>query len=144
MVGSLLTRIRAAVYEGDRRVDLEDAPVPEVGTHDVLLEASHCGVCDAEIHFVLDGRTVPDRIHGHGYSGTVVAQAFANYMRVRDNELLCVPDGVSLRHATVTEPLTVALHGLTRAGVDAGERGIVAEPFDVALECSGHAAAMDG
>ena len=130
--------------------------------------------------------------------------AFADYMRVDERELLRLPDGLSLRDAALTEPLAVALHGITRAGVQAGERvlvtgggpigalsrrraactagitdvvvsepsavrralvraarvprwssprpaahtarhraTIVDEPFDVALECSGHAVAME-
>lgn len=250
MGDTLPASMRAAVYKGDRRVDVEDHPVPEVGPHDVLLEVSHCGVCGSDIHFVLEGWSAPNRIHGHEYSGTVVAigaevtgwnigdevvggpsarcgecefcragrpslcagrgavgeggdwqGAFADYMRVRDDELLRLPDGLSLRHAALTEPLAVALHGLTLAGVRPGERvlvtgggpigalsiavlvhrgitdivlsepsavrralgerlgaraitpeelrtprspsDVVAEPFHVALECSGHAVAME-
>jgi (R,R)-butanediol dehydrogenase/meso-butanediol dehydrogenase/diacetyl reductase len=127
--------------------------------------------------------------------------AFADYIRVPAAELLRVPEGLSLRHAALTEPLAVALHGISRAQVQPGERvlvtgggpigsltiaalramgvtdivlsepaavrrelgerlgaravtpddlvsprspnELVAEPFDVALECSGHAAAME-
>lgn len=127
--------------------------------------------------------------------------AFAQYTRVTEGGLLRVPDGVSLREAALAEPLAVALHGLTRGDVAAGQRvlvtgagpigalsiaaaraagvddvvvsephprrralaerlgatavapeeletppypgDVVAEPFDVALECSGHAVAME-
>jgi threonine dehydrogenase-like Zn-dependent dehydrogenase len=127
--------------------------------------------------------------------------AFAEYTLVDERSLLCLPDGVTLRHAALAEPLAVALHGLTRGGVRAGQRllitgagpigtlsvaaarargvtdivvsephpvrralaerlgastvnsedlvapptpgDVVAEPFDVALECSGHKAAME-
>ena len=127
--------------------------------------------------------------------------AFADFIKVPANELLRIPDGVSMRHAALAEPLAVALHGITRANVQPGERVLVTgggpigtlsiaalvqrgitdivlsepaevrrelgtklgarsiepeelvtprspnqlvdEPFDVALECSGHAAAME-
>jgi threonine dehydrogenase-like Zn-dependent dehydrogenase len=128
--------------------------------------------------------------------------AFARYKRVRADQMLRVPDGLSLKHAALTEPLAVALHGITRAGgarpgtrwlvtgggpigylsvaalraagVDdvvvsephekrrllcerLGARAVhpddlpqpamphdmVDEPFDAALECSGHREAME-
>src|SRR4051812_10776672 len=42
--------------------------------------------------------------------------AFAGYKTVRASEALRVPEGLSLKHAALTEPLAVALHGITRAG----------------------------
>jgi threonine dehydrogenase-like Zn-dependent dehydrogenase len=42
--------------------------------------------------------------------------AFARYKIVRAAEALRVPEGLSLKHAALTEPLAVALHGITRAG----------------------------
>jgi threonine dehydrogenase-like Zn-dependent dehydrogenase len=127
--------------------------------------------------------------------------AFADYMRVPQGELLRLPDGVTLREAALTEPLSVALHGISQAKVQPGERvlitgggpigalsaaalihrgitdvvvsepspvrrdlcerlgatvvepdalrtppspsSVVDEPFQVALECSGHAVAME-
>jgi threonine dehydrogenase-like Zn-dependent dehydrogenase len=250
MVGTVPGTMRAAVYKGDRRVEVEEYPVPDLGPEDVLLEVSHCGVCGSDIHFVLEGWGRPNSVGGHEYTGTVAAVgaavtdwkvgdsvvggptvrcgecqfclagrpslcsgrsnvgeggdfqgAFADYMKVKANELLRLPDGLSLRHAALTEPLAVALHGISQANVQPGERVLVtgggpigtlsiaalrelgvddivlsepapvrrelgeqlgarsitpddlvtprspneiaAEPFDVALECSGHAAAME-
>lgn len=51
--------------------------------------------------------------------------AFARYKRQHEDELLRVPEGLSLRAAALTEPLAVALHGITRAGVAPGERVLV-------------------
>jgi len=42
--------------------------------------------------------------------------AFAGYKTVRAAEALRVPEGLSLKHAALTEPLAVALHGITQAG----------------------------
>lgn len=166
--------MRAAVYKGDRRVEVEDRPVPELGPHDVLLEVSHCGICGSDIHHFLQGWGAPNAIGGHEFSGVVVATgddvtdwrpgdevvggpsprcgecefclagrpslcsgrkpvgegggfqgAFADYVKVLDAELLRVPDNVSLRHAALTEPLAVALHGITRSGVKPGQRALV-------------------
>ena len=243
-------RMRAAVYKGNQTITVEDYPTPTVGPHDVLLEISHCGVCGSDIHFVLEGWSAPNRVHGHEFRGTVVAVgdavttwtvgdavvggpsvrcgeceycragrpnlctgrsavgaggewqgAFADYMRVPEAELLRLPAGLTLREAALTEPLAVALHGLTRAAAQPGERVLITgggpigalsaaalihrgvtdvvvsepspvrrelcarlgatvvepdslvapampdaitdEPFHVALECSGHAVAME-
>ncbi len=51
--------------------------------------------------------------------------AFADYTRVDERELLRVPDGLSLRQAALTEPLAVALHGITNSGVRPGQRALV-------------------
>lgn len=136
-----------------------------------------------------------------GMDDTEWQGAFARYTTVSVDALLRVPEGLSLRHAALAEPLAVSLHGITRAGgFDAGRRwlvtgggpigylavaalrahgiddvvvsepherrralcaalgartvdpselvtpgmphDIVDEPFDVALECSGHKEAM--
>src|SRR5258708_18078719 len=52
--------------------------------------------------------------------------AFAGYKTVRAAEALRVPDGLSLKHAALTEPLAVALHGITRArGLRPATRSLV-------------------
>jgi (R,R)-butanediol dehydrogenase / meso-butanediol dehydrogenase / diacetyl reductase len=51
--------------------------------------------------------------------------AFATYTRTREDELLAVPDGLASRAAALTEPLTVALHGITQSGVVPGQRALV-------------------
>lgn len=65
--------MRAAVYVGDRRVEVQDRPVPEVGLHDVLLEVSHCGICGSDLHFVIEGWGRVGAIEGHEYTGRVAA-----------------------------------------------------------------------
>jgi 2-desacetyl-2-hydroxyethyl bacteriochlorophyllide A dehydrogenase len=51
--------------------------------------------------------------------------AFAEYVRVDESQLVRVPAAVSLREAALTEPLAVALHGITLSGVGPGERVLV-------------------
>jgi threonine dehydrogenase-like Zn-dependent dehydrogenase len=51
--------------------------------------------------------------------------AFATYTRAGADELLAVPDGLEPRAAALTEPLAVALHGITLSGVEAGQRAMV-------------------
>jgi (R,R)-butanediol dehydrogenase/meso-butanediol dehydrogenase/diacetyl reductase len=42
--------------------------------------------------------------------------AFARYKTITAAEALRVPEGLSLKHAALTEPLAVALHGITQGG----------------------------
>ena len=156
-----------------------------------------CGTCE----YCLAGR--PSLCNGRSSAGVDVHPdgAFAEYVVSSERGILRIPDGLSLRHAALAEPLAVALHGLTRGSVTAGQRVlitgggpigalsvaaarargvdeiVVSEPhprrralvealgavaiepeelvtppspndvvndaFDVALECSGHPAAME-
>jgi threonine dehydrogenase-like Zn-dependent dehydrogenase len=156
-----------------------------------------CGRCE----YCLAGRPQLCTQRSATGEGVHTDGAFAEYVRAREGAILPIPDGVSMRAAALAEPLAVALHGLTRGGVRAGQRllvtgagpigslsvaaarargvtdivvsephprrralaerlgavavepeslvapsspnAIVDEPFDVALECSGHPAAME-
>jgi (R,R)-butanediol dehydrogenase/meso-butanediol dehydrogenase/diacetyl reductase len=63
----------ACVYREKGRIELEQRPLPEFGSEDVLLRVSHCGVCGTDLHLVMEGWGRPDSIGGHEYSGEVVA-----------------------------------------------------------------------
>ena len=173
-------------------LELEERPVPELASHDVLLEVSHCGVCGTDLHLVLEGMGTPGSIGGHEYSGRIAAVgsavrgwqvgdlvvgggaggcgqcayceagrpslcsgrsgydpgfqgAFAEYKKVRDDELLRVPDGLSLREAALAEPLAVALHALTIGRAAAGQRVLVtgAGPLGLLVIAALRAAGID-
>ena len=51
--------------------------------------------------------------------------AFAEYKSVPADQLLRVPDSLSLREAALAEPLAVALHGITQSGIAPGRRALV-------------------
>ena len=51
--------------------------------------------------------------------------AFAEYVRVDARQLLRLPDSLSLRHAALTEPLAVALHGITLSRIEDAGRALV-------------------
>ncbi len=177
-VGDAVTTWRA----GDEVVG---GPTPRCGTCEYC-RAGRSSLCNARAKFG----------DGNEWQG-----AFAEYVRVPEAGLLPVPERLSLREAALAEPLAVALHGLTRGEVEAGQRllvtgagpigalsvaaahargvtdivvsephparralaarlgataiapdelvtpsypgDVVDHPFDVALECSGHAVAME-
>lgn len=54
-------------------------------------------------------------------TGPVATPGFADSIVVPASTAVVVPDGVSARHAAVTEPLSVALHGVRRSGLTAGD-----------------------
>jgi 2-desacetyl-2-hydroxyethyl bacteriochlorophyllide A dehydrogenase len=85
----------------------------QVGEEVVGGPTPRCGTCE----YCLAGR--PSLCSGRGKVGAGEKEwqgAFARYKSVRADELLRVPDGLSLRHAALVEPMAVALHGITRAG----------------------------
>lgn len=55
-----------------------------------------------------------------GYQG-----AFARYSLAHEDEVLALPDGLTLRQAALAEPLAVALHGITQAHIEPDHRVIV-------------------
>jgi 2-desacetyl-2-hydroxyethyl bacteriochlorophyllide A dehydrogenase len=61
----------AAVYRGDRRIDVEQLPVPVPGPGDVVVEVSHCGICGSDLHVFVDGWGAPGTTGGHEWSGVV-------------------------------------------------------------------------
>ncbi len=65
--------MRAAVYRRRGLLDIDEIPVPEPGSDDVLVAVHHCGVCGTDLHAVLDGWGIPDSVGGHEYTGRVVA-----------------------------------------------------------------------
>jgi 2-desacetyl-2-hydroxyethyl bacteriochlorophyllide A dehydrogenase len=140
----------------------------------VLVEVSHCGVCGSDLHFVVEGWSAPGRVHGHEWSGRVVAVgadvtdwsvgervvggptpcgtcrfcaadrpslcreagiqgdsdyestgAYAQFHKTAARRLHRIPESLSQRAAALTEPLAVALHGITRAKVSPGDRVLV-------------------
>jgi 2-desacetyl-2-hydroxyethyl bacteriochlorophyllide A dehydrogenase len=80
-----------------------------------------CGTCD----YCREGR--PSLCTGRNTPGMTVHRdgAFAEFVRTHEDGLLRIPDGVDMRAAALAEPLAVALHGLTRGGVDSGQRVLI-------------------
>jgi threonine 3-dehydrogenase len=60
--------MRAARFEGDRRVELEEVPVPEPGPGQVLVRVHSCALCGSDRPAWLHGSSTTP---GHEVSGTV-------------------------------------------------------------------------
>ncbi|MDP9333092.1 MAG: alcohol dehydrogenase catalytic domain-containing protein [Actinomycetota bacterium] len=109
---------RAGVIEGHEYSGTVAALGPDVagwavGERAIGGPSPRCGRCE----YCLAHRTslCVERGGVGGDDGTWQG-AFARYKTVRAAEALRVPEGLSLKHAALTEPLAVALHGITRAG----------------------------
>jgi 2-desacetyl-2-hydroxyethyl bacteriochlorophyllide A dehydrogenase len=91
------------------------------GTPVAVLPAVHCGTCDR----CLAGaeQQCPHMfgaMHGFSLDGGLADEAW-----VQPSCAVPLPDGLSVDHANLVEPLAVALHGVNRAGVLDGMRVLV-------------------
>ena len=171
----------AAVYTGSATIVVEEVPVPDVDSGQVLVEVSHCGICGTDLHLVLENRARPGSILGHEWAGTVAVAgpgaepwqpgdpvvaapepacgtcracrrgrpssclrreppdylsfrgAFARYVVVDSHRLARLPLGLSTRTAALTEPTAVALHGITLAALEEGDRILVSGAGPIGL-----------
>lgn len=74
----MVTKAKAAVLVGPRRVEIEEFPLPETGEEDALLRIEACGVCGADVPpYLGEGlsegplRLLPPLILGHEIAGRV-------------------------------------------------------------------------
>jgi L-iditol 2-dehydrogenase len=65
--------MRAGVYRGQGRVEVESVPIPEIGEGEVLFRVGACGICGTDIKKIHHGFLAPPQILGHELAGTVVS-----------------------------------------------------------------------
>lgn len=66
--------MKAAVFTGDKRLQVTEVPTPEIGPADILVKVAACGVCHTDLHYTDHGTPTakkPPLILGHEISGTV-------------------------------------------------------------------------
>ncbi len=61
----------------------------------------------------------------YNYFGSRCDGAFAEYLIVPEDNLIPIPEHVDLLHAAMTEPCTVALHGVNKLSIRPGDTGAV-------------------
>jgi L-iditol 2-dehydrogenase len=67
--------VRAAVYLGAGRLELQDRPEPRVGPGELLLRLRGCGLGGSDIAKVAHDTATPPAVLGHEVVGDVVAVA---------------------------------------------------------------------
>ena len=98
----------------------EDVTTWSVGELVVGGASPRCGTCRR----CLEGK--PSQCENrHSMTSGQADGAFAEYILVRSGGVLRLPEGLSPRHAALAEPLSVALHGITRSGVVPGDSVMV-------------------
>jgi L-iditol 2-dehydrogenase len=63
--------VKAVVYRGERRVRVEDLPVPEPGPGEMLVRVDACGICPTDLKKIEKGLLPGPRVFGHEIAGTV-------------------------------------------------------------------------
>jgi (R,R)-butanediol dehydrogenase/meso-butanediol dehydrogenase/diacetyl reductase len=92
----------------------------KVGDRVVSMPFFSCGSCRACLSG--DGIQCSD-IKNTGLGAE--AGAFAEYVRVGDDESLCLPDSVSWREGALVEPLSVGLHAVNEAALPSGANVLI-------------------
>ena len=63
--------MRAAVYKGNQRLEVEEIPTPEPGAGQVLVDVKYCAICGTDVHGFLYDVVPPGTVLGHEYCGTI-------------------------------------------------------------------------
>lgn len=61
----------AAVYRGHQTIGVEQVPVPEIGTGEILIRVETCGICPTDLKKIHYDLLPPPRIYGHETAGVV-------------------------------------------------------------------------
>jgi len=70
--GHVPSVMRAAVYTGQSRVEVQNVPVPEIGKGEILVRVEACGICHTDLKKVEHNLLPPPRIFGHETAGVVM------------------------------------------------------------------------
>jgi len=63
--------MKAAVYRGQGRVEVEEVAVPRVGPGEILIRVESCGICNTDLKKIEYDLLPPPRIYGHETAGVV-------------------------------------------------------------------------
>jgi L-iditol 2-dehydrogenase len=65
--------MKAAVYLGNSRVEVQNVPTPEIGAGELLVRVESCGVCHTDLKKIEHNLLPGPRIFGHETAGVVAA-----------------------------------------------------------------------
>ncbi len=64
--------MKAAVFEKDHLLIVEEVPYPVLGDDDIIMKVKYCAICGSDLHRYSHGMMNPGTIMGHEFSGVVV------------------------------------------------------------------------
>ena len=79
----------ASVYRGSSRVHLEQLPVPEIGSGELLVRVESCGICHTDLKKIEYDLLPPPRVYGHETAG-VVARAGDEVRDLAPGDRVCL------------------------------------------------------
>jgi len=65
--------MRAAVYVGNSKVEVQTIDTPQIGRGEILVRVEACGICHTDLKKVEYNTLTPPRIYGHETAGVVAA-----------------------------------------------------------------------
>ena len=65
--------MKAAVYKGNKRFEIEEIPTPAPGPNEIVLRIKYCAICGTDVHCFLYDVAPPGTVMGHEYCGTITA-----------------------------------------------------------------------
>jgi L-iditol 2-dehydrogenase len=68
-----MSLMRAAVYRGSRRLEVEEIPRPEPDFGEMVVRVDVCGVCGTDVKKIDQALVPPPRVFGHEIAGVVAA-----------------------------------------------------------------------
>jgi len=78
----------AAVFLGERRIELQTKKIPELKPSSILIKVNSCAICGSDLRIFNYGneRVTPPRIIGHEVSGEIVeiGKGVTSYYKIGD------------------------------------------------------------
>ena len=65
--------MKAAIYQGERRMVVEDIPIPDPLSEEILIKVKYSAICGTDVHAFLYDIAPPGSVLGHEFSGVVSA-----------------------------------------------------------------------
>ncbi len=112
--------MRAAVYVGNGRVEVQTVAVPEIGPGELLVRVEACGICHTDLKKVEHDLLPPPRVYGHEMAGVVV-KAGAGVKKFKPEDRVVVLHHIPCRDCFYCDrKLYAQCESYKRVGVTAG------------------------
>lgn len=94
--------MRAAVYRGTPKLEVEQVPRPEPGDGEMVVRVDVCGVCGTDVKKIDKGLVDPPRVFGHEIAG-VVASVGVGVSKYKEGDRVVVHHHIPCLHCFYCE-----------------------------------------